>query len=296
MDAWGCASGTHVELDIIPNDYGSTEISIVPGTESEGAIIYGAQPPGLSNKCSMTLMGDRNNLGKGPAYFFQQTFDKLVIVHEDKFSGGSDKRWLDAEDDDPADLASRDSPTLAWIRPQVATPGQRPWYCFWNGTILEGFIYINLNTSAASQNTTDSVSSFVVPTPSFNSVISPSAWLAGHLSATPKPKSKRGLLPASDSSNVFPKIMKLEERRNFGNPTQPYCQKMQVLDDGTVGQATDPTGKTIIVTLKENEPVTQDRVETGSSRRKRGSKNNHGDAISERSSLDSSCFCEWFNA
>ena len=290
--AWGCASGTHVNIDIIPNDYGSTKISIAAGTDTEGNIVYGAQAPGLFNKCSMTLMGDRDDIGKGPAYFFQQTFDKLVIVPEDQLSAGSDKRWLDVDHDDPAGLASRDTST-SWLQHQVAEPGERPWYCFWNGTVLEGFIYVNQNTSATSQNTTDSASSMVVPTASFNGGISPSIWSTGYQSATPNPKSKRQQFPTLNLSSVFPKIMKLEERRNFLNPVQPYCQQMQVLNDHTVGQVTDGTGKTVIVTLKENEPVIQNLVQSGSSKRKRGSKNSQRDILSQKSSFDSSCYCEW---
>ena len=89
---------------------------------------------------------------KEEAYSFQQSFNKTVIVKASDFPpppntrkrshGWSIKRWLEGWERD-TDFAKRQLQQSDWNQTFLAQPGDRPWYCYWNGTILSGYIYIS---------------------------------------------------------------------------------------------------------------------------------------------------------
>ncbi|KAK0975816.1 hypothetical protein LTS01_013651 [Friedmanniomyces endolithicus] len=82
---------------------------------------------------------DNDSPESGPAFYFQQMYDKVVVVPEAALSPpgkppptppGKEKRqglqidqkWL--------------------LQKQVAQAGEKPWFCVWNNTFVEGFIYV----------------------------------------------------------------------------------------------------------------------------------------------------------
>jgi hypothetical protein len=118
----------------------------------------------------------------GPAYLFQKSYDKLVILPES------------------ASIARRGA---VGSGPGVVQPGDRPWFCYWNETLLEVFIYSNLTsseTSATSISTSTSTISLADA-------------------------------PVQTGSSRYPKVIKMENSVQSGAP-DPYCQQMEISNDG----------------------------------------------------------------
>lgn len=284
--------GGYLGININAELDGRKSVLLTSTVSPSAPMHYGPQPPGLNSPCSLFLMFDKSDLGRGPAYFFEQQFDKIVIVDDDVFSGGGSKRWLN-EDGNYQDWAqveergySRDE------KPIIA--GAKPWYCFWNSTVLEGFIYLDQNTTAANTSLTPGPSS-----PSAPASISghPGASIASAAIASTLPSNiprhqNRDSSPSSSSPPPYPKVIKIEERRNSGSNVQPYCQQMQILDSMVPAPASDPDGNPFIVNLTESELTADGAVQGHSSSRRRAPDWwAHHDR--RQASLGSSCYCEW---
>ncbi|KAB8338705.1 hypothetical protein FH972_021650 [Carpinus fangiana] len=99
---------------------------------------YGAQPPQAYGQ-TLKLASDMNNADWGLAYQFQILYDKLVVVDGSYLSSNpsNNKRGFDFS-----------VPPPSYARKQVAREDQ-PWFCYWNQTLLEGFIYVENDTMAA---------------------------------------------------------------------------------------------------------------------------------------------------
>ena len=205
-------------------------VSLTYPTPSDGSIYYGSQPPQLNQPASLVLMNDKDDFGKGPAYFFQQPYDKLVIVHEQDLPGGVQtskrsflKRWLYG--DGPESLGSltgrqENDENDEWTSQSIAKPGDRPWFCYWNNTILEGFIFV---TQDANPSTSASGASPSAAATSLGSGPFEGSRLKRHGPASPS----------------YPKSVKIEERRPL-KPSQAYCQQMQILNTLQPGVLTNP--------------------------------------------------------
>lgn len=220
---------------------------------------YGPQPPGFSGLVTMTPMMDKGDWRKGPAYVFHHEFDKVVILHEDAFNRTKKKRWFNDElYEDDKFLERRHDTDDPYIG-----DSDRPWYCFWNGTVLEGFIFVtedlanSTNTTATNSDHSSiysngnetaphtitesaglSVSTFPIPLEDISTI--PSPPLASEISV-PFPtsvswKKRQETTLATDeitSSGMskYPKVIKIEERRNVVNSVPPYCQQMEFSKD-----------------------------------------------------------------
>jgi hypothetical protein len=116
------------------SDLDNNEVDLALGNNSfPGWFAYGSQPPLLPSAQVLSLVTDSQDPTRGPAWFFEFPYDKLVILVEDAFTVPGIKRDLD-------DLDSNDG---ASSRKSVAEPGDKPWFCYWNGTLLEAFIYVS---------------------------------------------------------------------------------------------------------------------------------------------------------
>lgn len=237
---------------------------------------WGAQPPSFQGSSTVTLMRDKDDLSKGPAYFFQQSFDKIVVLKEHEFRPNMSKRsYSDAgeyhdypELEERADegeyrdypmLEERDDPERR-DPSRYTIPTDKPWFCFWNGTILEAFIFVTLNTTTdiddppAADPSVTSTSINTIPTLSYPS---PPTIPTPNLPATIPPGSasptwnhkRRDTLQTN-----YPKVVKFEERHNTQNDIKPYCQQMQIMNDGTPSPLTDASGNLIRQDLDETEP------------------------------------------
>ena len=186
-----------------------------------------------------------------------------------------------------SDITARDFPSG-----QAGQPGDRPWFCWFNQTILEFFIYLdhnttslNASTATSSPSSTSMVNNGMGSLSSITSFYPPSYTSA---SSSPHPswstqKEKRDYNYEHDESNrrdphqtSYPLWIKLEEKRKPENNTQPYCQQMRILNNGDIVVQEGVQ----IINVTETEP-------SSSNSRKRGVMDG------STAALGSNCVCEW---
>ena len=315
--AWGCAARSYLGLTVIPADYGPPQINLTTGLSPDAPLRYGPQPPQLNSLSSVSIMSDTDEPNRGPAYYFQQNYTKIVILQGDQLSASPLKRGL-GEDD--ASVRVKKRQVAYRHRFKRILPGDQPWICFWNNTMLEGFIYITNNTTIEFPNASAIVSSLLesaAPSIGYlsnldadpSSTLSPTetgipnpsaplptdAYRPGYSPPTPTSGyAKRGVSQPTSYPSPYPKIIKIEERRFFQNSVNPYCQRMQVLDDGLLGQVPNATGGAIIVQLTEEEPAIAYTGSSSGSRRRRSW--SQGSDAGEKTRRDNNaCRCEWLS-
>ncbi|KAF2244048.1 hypothetical protein BU26DRAFT_92441 [Trematosphaeria pertusa] len=258
----------------------------------DGTIQYGLQPPSVIIE-PLQLVLDLDLKGYGPAYHFSTRYDKMVILMQEEFAAGSSLRKR--QDDKPFRH-----------RFQVQ-PGDTPWICFWNQTYIEGYIYVKDNSTAASMTgfppgptdpfapvASSSTVSGITAAPTTPSAVS---------SPTPAPSNVQRRVQRRDDGSFprvppYPRIVKIEERRVPGSP-QPFCQKMQLLDDGRLSQASSGNGGPILVWLQEQDPTFEEffagdnppsssasASPTSASQRKRRE-------LDKRTDPSDACHCQW---
>ncbi|KAJ5516678.1 hypothetical protein N7527_008238 [Penicillium freii] len=182
---------------------------------------YGPQPPywSASPTQALSMAIDTTDIGMGPALFFLSPFDKLVIVPDDTFSNSLSKRtWVD----------DKWAATSAYKNlKQTAEVGDKPWFCWWNNTMMEFFLYVNQSTSHSLGTTASTNSDMAAST----------AGITGG--------SKR-----DETFSDYPRRIKMEERRDDPSREAPYCQQMQIRNDGGLALLSGN-----IINIKENEPT-----------------------------------------
>lgn len=200
-------------------------------------------------------------------------------------------------------------------------PSHKPWFCFWNSTINEFFIYLNKHAPgsqfysethnypqlSSSQYTTPATTSF-----SYSSVTSAVAMQENSMTTSPTQapttflaynptypgmtspttaanKNKRSYETSAPNVSNYPKLIKMVEKRQPSAPSgvqyvQPYCQMMQVLDDWSIV----PIGTVSTIPINEIQYQTSTSLAapSGTSKVKRGQR----DIVSD---LESYCICEW---
>jgi hypothetical protein len=258
-------------------DYGNNSLSFYP---------YGTQPPVLSQAQVLSLVIDSQDPERGPAWFFQMPYNKIVIVAEDALTAPNTKR--------SSNLRSTIT-TQDLLRKDVAQPGDMPWFCYWNGTLLETFIYVNLTSSFASQ-TASTTTPSTSPTGAAMSGTSQSST-----STNPSSVPTSGIQSYGSSSSGpqflsgYPKVIKVEERRIPRSPETipPYCVQHIINPDGSAEPALNSTNQPITIYLDETEPTS---VSPMSERRALFDDLEERDGdLSERQS-SSNCGCIWVAA
>lgn len=214
--SWGCVHRGSIPINIKEVDRLHGSISFQSDPYS-GSFTYGAQAPYLPHPTqSMKMVHDSNDISLGPALFFMTSFDKLVIVPQEVFpSSAISKRGISEDEILPQMLR----------RKQVSNAGDKPWFCWWNSTVMEFFLYVNETT---------------------NESLYGSATLTGGPSST-ETGAPNGI---QTSLSPYPRRIKIEERRDFPDTKPPYCQQMSVLPNGTLVTASPST-----INIKELEPT-----------------------------------------
>lgn len=264
-------------MSISTHSNGVNQVQLFNSFISGGPLRYGAQPPVLNAPYDLMVMLDRADVDRGPAFFFQQYYDKLVIVPEKGIDLGSSKHSIR----DVQELEERGSPG-GWYG-GTAQPTDRPWFCFWNNTLLEGFIYVTQNCSSPLNSSSPSAAPPNPPS-------SPST-----MPQLPSPSNTYPSIPTTSATAgkrqnppsippPYPKVIKIEERRPAHHAVEPYCQQMQVLYDGSVVQATTRSGDMIIVHLNETE---QSQQKAGKGLKTDGSR------LQKKDSIEGGCHCVW---
>jgi len=283
----------------------SIGVGYQPGTTSLGAWIYtnlsantfsyGTMPP-QAMWSPLQLVTDLDDPTAGPAFQFQVFYSKLVIAPPTAFWPYTDGDSQNSKRHVPLangrDAQSPDERTIS--------AGEQPWFCYWNSTLLEGFIYIQQNATlnngssgmswTASGTTTPPISapaqcsstgtasssippSFPPPSPmtSMGSAAG-SAYPSPVVPPACSPQWSNGVDPWT-ALTLYPYVVKLEERRIPGSP-QPYCQKKQILDDQQAGYLP------YTVQLDESDPGWRAYASSGL-------------RVKKRNLVNGACHCQW---
>ncbi|KAH6616592.1 hypothetical protein C7974DRAFT_48027 [Boeremia exigua] len=255
------------------------------GASLDGVIQYGAQTPQLDLQ-AMDLVLDLDYKSYGPAYHFHTRYDKVVILRPEELTAGSALKKRQIGDN----MSSRQRFTVQ--------PGDYPWYCYWNNTYIEGYIYAEDNSTAA----TFTALPTMWPTNSPTSTVTDVAAVAGATQApstaatfptaaaevipTPTVARRDAIADAAASSSripPYPRVVKIEERRLPDSP-QPYCQRMVLLDNGRIAPAPNGNDPAVALWLQEQDP-TYDEYNLASVQNKRD--------VERRGDPSDSCHCQW---
>jgi hypothetical protein len=274
----------------------------------QNSVLYGLQTPLLDTK-PMELVLDLDYKAYGPAFHFSARYDKLVVLPPTELSFGSG-------------LSKRQEEKYRQ-RFQVQ-PSDTPWYCYWNSTYIEGYIYSDDNSTAASftsfptqwptptptptptpESTDDGAVNVAVAVPTSSSGSSSSTQTTT-TSQTASPVNLAAPAPvrardsASDASSPprmppYPRIVKIEERRLPDSP-QPYCQQMLMLDNGEITSAPSPNDSPIRIWLQESDPSYEEYFAAQPSQAitfDRKSKREGTVDIQRRLDPSDACHCQW---
>ena len=287
LNSWSCiptSNFPNLQIEVtssVSGEFGSVQLVSTDGTPS---LKYGAQAPVFNVSEDVQIAIDINDPGRGPAYFFHLTYDKVVILHGSDLnpsvpSQSPSKRGIsedherrDQDDDDLTSVGDDDSPIdipsqgSSLDMSRKAKPGDTIWICVWNNTLLEGFIYITQKSSNAS------LASSTVPAATYTPT---SPTLSPNLTLMP-----------------YPYVFKVEERRIPASQTQPepYCRMMKIQDDGySTEPVTNSTGGVVIDTLDEYKPWTN-------SRRRLAKRDSSLSQLRGRDDDSPTCHCEWMSS
>lgn len=240
-------------------------------TISNNVYSYGEQPFELPDLTAMELVNDTMDPARGPAWFAMVHFNKTVVVPPSLLTAT-------ASSSTPTQLADRDllstlGNSMADLnRKGVAQPGDRPWICTWPDTFLEIFVYPEQDSSWDKATSTGSSTSTASTTSASSSLTTSNSDSAGgnapHTSKDHTPTSTTNgatTTPISSFTPVetvawdplpplYPKMIKIEERRIYRSPT-PWCQQVEITSDGSPAQPVlDANGNDVIIYIDEIEP------------------------------------------
>ena len=155
LKAWACImQPSPLFIDTNLAAHGTALAQIYPQPSQGSSISYGPQPPALVPFKILEYVTDLEDPQYGPALHFQTVYNKTVILDPGSLSSSSKKRRQAPGPGAPPGGAFRH-------RKNTVQAGDQPWFCFWNGTFIEGFIYVrkdipdNPNTSGASSTTSN---------------------------------------------------------------------------------------------------------------------------------------------
>jgi len=147
--AWSCELEMVAPWELQIQQTSAGDMISIDGVIDTAELYYGTQPPSLDNE-SFALVMDLDNVSLGPAYHFQTHYNKLVILPGDASIGSTpthnnDRRAVDVD---------------SGFHKKSIPEADTPWFCWFNETLIEGFVYISQKastTSSASLTTSTSV-------------------------------------------------------------------------------------------------------------------------------------------
>lgn len=182
--------------------------------------------------------------------------------------------------------------------------GDKPWYCYWNSTISEFWIFLDRNMNDTNQtngtSTITSASTTATAVHSYSPSYASGPMYGSEFTSLPaslttqypsEPTNEaywtggsRAKRQASVGSPGFPKLAKMVEKRKPDDNVQPYCQQMQVLNNWQIMPIPD------VPTICIEESDYSSAAATGGSRMSMRKRN--GDTVQQ---MTSNCICEWFS-
>ncbi|KAI9843125.1 MAG: hypothetical protein M1837_006578 [Sclerophora amabilis] len=272
--AWSClvSPTSGMLLQVLPKDGSNSNFFQILQVNTSRFPQLGMQAPTMNQPLMFSPVMDNEDPKRGPAYFFQITYNKTVIVAANKLEAGS-RRIRSLPDLAPVKRDDDDGPdpnTFGFRRNDAIQVGDQPWYCNWDNTVLQGFVYLTLNSSGSLKPSTTTVTSKAKVTPS-------------GLSVTGDQPSERIRYPN------YPKVIKLDEQRNLSSPDYvgPYCQRMQVLESLEVVPAIDADGQQITIYLDED--GSDDEIEEEDA----DEYPPHASLSLRKRADNSACHCQW---
>ncbi|KAK5072000.1 hypothetical protein LTR51_006484 [Lithohypha guttulata] len=314
--AWGCMDIAYIGVNVFKNESSNRMMaSFADFSVNTQDFRYGPQPPDF-NGTSFPLqpMQDKDAGAWGVAMFFSVLFDKLAILPESALVPPAEKRSVDARVV-ARSIASYDGTPLK--------PSDKPWFCFWNSTINEFFVYINqaapnepestttqhklekwttsqtsLTTKATLLASTTSGVAMLEKTMATSPTQAPTTFAAygptyAGAAASPTTWNKRSYETSAANISNYPKLIKMVEKRRPSDPAvedyvKPYCQMMQVLDDWSI----EPIETVPTICIEEVLYTTSSATATSNARRLlRG--RDYDDERDVVGDLESYCICEW---
>lgn len=324
------------------------QVFLAPPKESLNMWSYGTQPPKLDSTQLMNLVDDLDDSEYGPAWFFQASYDKVVVLQESTFS--TSLTTLDAV----ADLTPETPTTAAVakvgkreaaveqgaqkskratdrIRKGVAQPGDKPWFCYWKGTLLEVFIYPNTTSDAgdaqiAASRSSASMASATPAMPYSYQTSGMPVWPRYHRYTTESASMTPSLTTVTASSvpeplpiatppstyeseavqtgwPQYPRVVKVEERRMPRMPgfDQPFCKQKLILEDGvSTADVVNDDGHGTSIILSEklvSQAKAKRRLEPwnaqGAEALEERTEDGRGGKSLGKRDLDGECHCIW---
>ncbi|KAL3710742.1 hypothetical protein TMatcc_004538 [Talaromyces marneffei ATCC 18224] len=217
MQSWSCQITNPLPVNI-QGSIMSSSITVQQPSIQNGHFEYGAQLPYDINPLQqhLDIMIDKEDPQLGPALFFQTLFNKLVIVQDSQDMRS--KRSL-------GESATSGNGFVDEQNQNTKYP--KPWFCWWNQTQIETFIYINQTKDATGSGITSTTSSATQP-PLITTAPSPTA------TAGSQKRDLRDLLLRDNISGIYPRKVKVKEHRVNPNAPNAYCQQMQVNPDNSI--------------------------------------------------------------
>ncbi|KAJ2903626.1 hypothetical protein MKZ38_009569 [Zalerion maritima] len=120
-------------------------------TINSNTFSYGTQPPCFNRDATMELVTDIYEPNRGPAWFFQMPYEKVVILPESFLSIDDDSETVTTSEDTLLKERFNGDGVFGaddFKRKGVANPGEKPWICKWGGTLLEVFVYANQSSNS----------------------------------------------------------------------------------------------------------------------------------------------------
>jgi len=262
-NAWSCSippppAPLQIVVTAIPGNNGlnNNQAVLTYGNNTLLSFAYGAQAPVISYPQVMKLVLDSEEPEKGPAWWFQLPYNKMVILRENDPATINSKREI---------VEERGWGAGDFMRKGVAQPGERPWFCYWNGTLLETFIYVNQTNAAGSQQASSSAAAALTATSTASG--STQASTGTYSSSVPTSNVQSQGSSYSGQSQIpyfppsYPRVVKLEERRIPRGPQRisPYCVQQVVQPDGSTLPFLNSTGQPVTIHLNETQPTSYSR-------------------------------------
>jgi hypothetical protein len=201
--AWDCDLVGSPALAIsvgVPAAPRPTEGAFFFYASSDPGFQYGAQYKFMDTEfTTYQAVQESGEEDKGPAFYFGQTYDKIVLLPESTFpvpSGVPKKRDFQSDFELPP----------GWnTNRQVVNHGDKPWMCVWNDTLIEGWIYVEQNiTSSFPITTSSSLSSTPTAnsTPSDNTATTYTSASMSNVSTGPRAQVTAALATSASASQT----------------------------------------------------------------------------------------------
>ena len=183
--AWSCdVPSTSLIISTGTLSGGFSIAKIYPQSSPDGQKYqYGAQPPTVIPAEKLAFVIDLSDPQRGAALHFQTVYDKLVILDPSSLSLKRKRHY-------PIPAPIHGYPDKDYDKSTVQS-GEQPWFCFWNSTSIEGFIYVTQPSNNCSSTSTTTTAAAAATT----TTTTTSSGVAGST-----PSSSQSTVPSSSDS------------------------------------------------------------------------------------------------